>query len=85
MDKRGIWLAIRLGFDSGLRIGNLTNKDGPHGADHCIRAGQLTFTVRDPKTTEEMRLKGGSTITSFLKRIDVTLGMVSSVDMVYVT
>ena len=85
MDKRGIWLAICLGFDSGLRIGNLTKKDGPHGADHCIRAGQLTFQVRDPKTAEEMRLKGGHTITSFLKRDDVTLDMISAVDMVYAT
>jgi hypothetical protein len=85
MDKRGIWLAICLGFDSGLRIGNLTKKDGPHGADHSIRAGQLTFLVKDPKTSADMRLKGGSTITNFLKRIDVTLNMVSAVDMVYVT
>jgi hypothetical protein len=85
MDKRGIWLAISLGFDSGLRIGNLTKKDGPHGADHCIRAGQLTFLVRDPNTAEEKRLKGGSTIANFLKRADVTLDMVSAVDMVYVT
>ena len=84
MDK-GIWLAICLGFDSGLRIGNSTKKDGHRGADHCIRAGQLTFLVRDPKTAEEMRLKGGSTITNFLKRVDVTLDMVSAVDMVYVT
>lgn len=85
MDMKGIWLAICLGFDSGLRIGNLTKKDGPHGADHCIRAGQLTFLVKDPKTAEEIRLKGGSTITNFLKRVDVTLDMVSTVDMVYVT
>jgi hypothetical protein len=77
--------AISLGFDSGLRIGNLTKKDGPHGADHCIRAGQLTFLVRDPNTAEEKRLKGGATIANFLKRADVTLDMVSAVDMVYVT
>ena len=77
-------MAICLGFDSGLRIGNLIKKDGPHGADHCIRAGQLTFLVRDPKTAEEMRLRG-SIITTFMKRVDVTLDMVSTVDMVYVT
>lgn len=85
MDMKGIWLAISLGFDSGLRIGNLTKRDGPHGADHCIRAGQLNFLVKDPQTTEVIRLKGGSTITNFLKRGDVTLDMVSEVDMIYVT
>lgn len=85
MDKRGIWLAICLGFDSGLRIGNLTKKDGPDGADHSIRAGQLNFLVKDPETGIETRLKGGPAMTTFLKRKDVTLDMVYSVDMIYVT
>jgi hypothetical protein len=81
MDKRGIWLAICLGFDSRLQRGNLTKIDGPNGADHGIRAGKLTFLVKDAKTSADMRLNGGSTIT----RIDVTLDMVSVVDMVYFT
>ena len=85
MDKIGIWLAIYLGFDSGLRIGNLTKKDGPDGADHIIRAGQLNFLVKDPETGLETRLKGGPAMTTFLKRKDVTLDMVYSVDMIYVT
>jgi hypothetical protein len=85
MDKRGIWLAICLSFDSGLRIGNLTKKDGPDGADHSIRAGQLNFLVKDPEKEIEMRLKGGPAMTKFLKRKDVTLDMVYSVDMIYVT
>jgi hypothetical protein len=85
IDKRGIWLAISIGFDSGLRIGNLTKRDGPNGADHCIRAGQLTFFVIDPQTNEEKRLKGGPLTTAFLERQDVPLSAVSSVDMTYVT
>lgn len=85
MDKRGIWLAICLGFDSGLRIGNLTKRDGPKGADHCIRAGQLVFFVTDPKSNEGGKLKGGPTLTTFLQRTDVDLSMVTSVDMTYVT
>lgn len=84
MDKRGIWLAICLGFDSGLHIGNLTKKDEPHEANHCNLAGQFIFLVKDPKTAEEIQPKGGSTITNFMKRVDVTLDMVSAVDMVYV-
>jgi hypothetical protein len=85
MDKRGIWLAICLGFDSRLQRGNLTKIDGPNGADHGIRAGKLTFLVKDAKTTADMRLNGGSTITIFSLRIDVTLDMVSVVHMVYVS
>jgi hypothetical protein len=54
MDKRGIWQAICLSFDSGLRIGNLTKKDGPAGADHRIRAAQLNFLVKDPEKDIEM-------------------------------
>ena len=85
MDKRAIWLAISLGFDSGLRIGNLTLRDGPKGADHCIRAGELTFFAIDPRTNQEVKIKGGSIMAEFLKRGDVTLDMVTAVDMLYVT
>lgn len=85
MDNRGIWLAICLTFDSGLRIGNLTKQDGPAGADHSIRAGQVNFLVMDPETGKEMRIKGGAAMTNFLKRKEVTLDMIYSADMIYVT
>ena len=85
MDKKGIWWAISLGFDSGLRIGNLTKRDGPNGADHCIRASNLIFLVMDPKENMERRIKGGPNMSSFLARQDVSLDMVLSVDMIYVT
>lgn len=85
MDNKGIWLAICLGFDSGLRIGNLTKKDGPNGADHCIRAGSLSFRAMDPVTKTERRIKGGPNAANFISRQDVTLSMILSVDMVYVT
>ena len=85
MDMKGIWLAISLGFDSGLRIGNLTKRDGPNGADHCIRAGHLTFLVVDPLTKTEQRLKGGERMANYLARPDVENNMVQSVDMLYVT
>jgi hypothetical protein len=76
MDNRGIWLAICLTFDSGLRIGNLTKQDGPGGADHSILAGQVNFLVMDPEKGIEMRIKGGAAMTNFLKRKDVALDMV---------
>lgn len=85
MDKKGIWLAISLGFDSGLRIGNLTKQDGPNGADHSIRAGNVSFLADDPRSGVQRRLKGGPVVAAFLKRPDVTLSMIRSADMVYVT
>ena len=85
MDMKEIWLAISLGFDSGLRIGNLTKKDGPNGADHSIRAGKISFLVVDPLLNMEKRIKGGSSMSSYLARQDVSLDMVKSVDMLYVT
>lgn len=78
-------MVLEICLGSGLRIGNLTKRDGPKGADHCIRAGQLIFYVKDPKSNEEDRLKGGPDMTKFLQRLDVDLSMVSSVDMTYVT
>lgn len=62
----------------------LTKIDGSKGADHCIRAGNIIFLVKDPKSNEEKRLKGGPTMAKFLQRLDVDLHMVSSVDMTYV-
>ena len=85
MSMKGIWLAISLCFDSGLRIGNLTKKDGKHGADHCIRANKVSFLVTDPLENIKKRIKGGPSMSSFLARQDVSLDMVQSVDMIYVT
>ena len=85
MNMKGIWLAISLGFDSGLRIGNLTKKDGKNGADHCIRANKVSFLVTDPLENIKKRIKGGPSMSSFLARQDVSLDMVQSVDMIYVT
>ena len=45
MDSRAIWLAVCLGFDSGLRIGNLALKDGKSREDHCIRAAHLASSL----------------------------------------
>jgi hypothetical protein len=71
MDMKVIWLVICLGFDSGPRIGNLTLKDGKDKEDHCVRAGHLAFTIVEPVTGLESRIKGGPLVTEFLKRQDV--------------
>ena len=58
IDKRAIWLAVALGFDSGPRIGNITEKDGKNGPDHCIRAKHCLFLVADPTTSTERQIEG---------------------------
>lgn len=84
-DSKAIWLVIALGFDSGPRIGNLTLKDGKNREDHCIRAGHLSFLVQQPPDMAIEKVKGGPTITNYLKSADVSSSMVLSVDMVYMT
>jgi hypothetical protein len=84
-DSKAIWLAIALGFDSGPRIGNLTLKDGKNREDHCIRAGHLSFLVQQPPGMTIERLKGGPTMTKYLKGAGISYSMVLSVDMVYIT
>jgi len=57
LDRRGIWIAIGLTFDSGMRIGNFTRPDGPLAEDHCVRTNQFVFTVMDKDG--ESRVAGG--------------------------
>jgi hypothetical protein len=85
MDSKAIWLAVGLAFDSGPRIGNLTLKDGPEAEDHCIRAGHAAFTIVDPASGAESRIKGGPLMERFLSRQDVEYFMVTSVDLVFMT
>jgi hypothetical protein len=58
LDRRGIWIAIGLTFDSGMRIGNFTLRDGRLAEDHCVRAGQFVFLVS--YQGEELRVSGGN-------------------------
>ena len=85
MDLKALWLAIALGFDSGPRIGNVTKQDGPTGADHCIRARTVCFTVRDPVTKGERNLTAGPVLAEFLSRRDVKITDVLSARIQYIT
>ena len=85
IDKRAIWLAVALGFDSGPRIGNITKKDGKNGPDHCIRAKHCLFLATDPATSIEKRIEGGPVLAQFLKQPNVTMENILSVDLYYLS
>jgi hypothetical protein len=59
MDAKGQWIAIGLGFDSGSRISSVTRQDGLKGANHCIKAGDCSFTIRDILTGHVTVAPGG--------------------------
>lgn len=85
IDKRAIWLAVALGFDSGPRIGNITKKDGKNGPDHCIRAKHCLFLVADPTTSTERQIEGGPAVKEFLNQPGVTAADILSVDLYYLS
>ena len=85
IDKRAIWLAVALGFDSGPRIGNVTKKDGKNGPDHCIRAKHCLFLAIDPATSTEIRIEGGLELAKFLEQPQVTTENIVSVDLYYLS
>ena len=85
IDKRAIWLAVALGFDSGPRIGNITKKDGKNGTDHCIRAKHCLFLANDLATSIEKRIEGGPVLAQFLKQPNVTMENILSVDLYYLS
>jgi hypothetical protein len=59
LDKKATYLGVALGFDAGSRIENVTLRDGLLSEDHCMRASDLAFQVRDPATSMIRRLPGG--------------------------
>lgn len=84
-NDRAIWLCVGLGFDSGPRVSNLTLRDGRSGEDHCLRAGEMSFRVRDPQSGVTLDLAGGQDIREFLRRTDVGLNSVIQVLFAFVT
>jgi hypothetical protein len=45
MNRKAIWLAICLGFDSGPRIGNVTLKDGKCRETTALEQGTLHLVL----------------------------------------
>ena len=64
-DKKAIWIAAGVAFDSGLRPCNVRGKDGKKAMDHCIRANHFRFEVVNEAGQKEI-LCGGEQIRSFL-------------------
>jgi hypothetical protein len=85
LDKKAIWLAVALGFDSGPRIGNLTKKDGPSGEDHCVRAEDCIFDVLNSEQTGCLQYRAGIGFAQYLKARRGDSSEVKSVTMKYVT
>ena len=84
-DSKAIWLSVALAFDSGARIGNLTLKDGKDREDHCIRAEHVSYLVTNPSDGTEYRIMGGTQISQYLRRGDVSNSLVKEADLVYMT
>jgi hypothetical protein len=50
LDKKARWLAIALGWDSGIRVGQLAMPDGKASEDHTIRANSVTLEFEDGRS-----------------------------------
>jgi hypothetical protein len=72
-DKKGIWIAIGLGFDSGDRVSNVTLKDGPTASDHCIRARHVNLEVLNNHTGVCNIVPGGEAFRKHVVDIDYTV------------
>lgn len=84
-DSRSIRLAVALAFDSGVRIGNITLKDGKDREDHCIRAKHVSFLVTAPKGGQEYRIQGGPDICLYLRQTKTEDIRIKEADLVYLT
>ena len=84
LDKKGIWLAIALGFDSGPRVGNVTLKDGPAREDHCVRGLDCVFEVVTV-AGERRQYLAGITLAQYLCEQAGRSDTVQSVTMRYAT
>ena len=65
LDRKAIWLAAAVSFDSGLRPCNVTLKDGKDKEDHCVRARDMLFQVK-LRGGEEGHVRGGEELREFL-------------------
>jgi hypothetical protein len=66
LTKRGAWIAMCLGFDSGDRVSNLTKPDKKGASDHCLKAGDVVFEVEDVRTGGVIFLRGGEELRGYL-------------------
>jgi hypothetical protein len=91
LDEKVLWLAIGLGFDSGLRPGMIVLKEGrkvnmdkgdedEEEEGHCVKFGRVVFTLCDGS-----KMKGGREFNEFIMRNKDNVGKVMKMDTVYVT
>jgi hypothetical protein len=73
------WLALALGFDSGLRPGMMCLKEGKD-EDHCIRFGRICFILEDGTV-----MTGGQEFNNFIMKEEGNEKKVAKMDACYVT
>lgn len=69
VDRKAVWLAICLGFDSGKRVGNLTLRDGNSRQDHCLRANSVLFRFLITASGEDRTIPAGTRLREQLASI----------------
>ena len=66
MDRRVKWIALAISYDHGLRVSNVTLRDGPKAEDHCIRAEDVTFFCRREPGEALVAVAGGEPFRAYL-------------------
>ena len=73
MDSRVMWIILGIGFNFGWRVSQMTlapkKKNGVlKGNDHCVRTGDLKFSVQANKSKSELVIiQGGKELRQYLK------------------
>jgi hypothetical protein len=67
MDQRAIWLAVCLGFYSGLPASTLNLRE-PKKENHCLRVKDATFVILNATSEVELRMKEGPLLAAYLKK-----------------
>ena len=75
MDAKAMWLGVVFGFDSGLRPGQFTLREGS-AEDHCIRFYNTLFT-----TTGGKQFKGGKAFHAFMNGSIGKVAEIAAVDI----
>ena len=76
LDSKVFWIILGIGFNFGWRIGQMTlapkKKDGTlKNNDHCLRTGDLKFSVQLTSKLELSVIQGGRALRQFLNK-DIT-------------
>ena len=80
-DKKAVYLAVAIAFDTGRRISNLTHRDKPTSEDHCIRWGNVKLFMKPCNT----QLMAGQIFKEYYYSRSYTLLNITSVQFHFIT